>query len=151
MPTIEDIAEKIRHLVDPEYSQKVHPDQQHLHNVAKQVAEHLGIEPNALNLNHISGLINEHVERPSAEYPKMKYNHTERKEIIVANRQEENELSPDWVDHHWSAPKPEVKAEAPRGTAASVHVDDLMGGPPLSPRPRQVSGPKRSEPSPGDA
>ena len=149
MQSIEDIAEKIRHLVDPEYSQKVHPDQQHLHNVAKQVAEHLGIEANALNLNHISGLINEHVSRPSAEYPKMKYNHTTRKEITVANRREEDDLGPEWVGHHWSAPKPE--RSVPRFAPSAVHVNELMGGPDVNPHPRPVSGPKRSETFPGDA
>lgn len=122
MLSIEEIAEKIRHVVDPDYSKKVHPDHQHLHNVAKQVAEHLDIEPNPLNLNHIAGLIHEHVDRPSAEFPKMKYNHAAKQEMTVESAAEEAALGAEWLDYHWKAPKPEAAA-APREEAAHTGDD----------------------------
>jgi hypothetical protein len=142
-----EIAELIRDKFDPDYAQKVHPDEQHLHNTAVEVAKHLDVEPTALMVNHISGLIAQHIGRPSAEFPKMLYHHTQKKEAVVANAAEEGELVRDgWVHHHWSAPQPEQprrepvkavtsqshpdgEAEAPHATAPAVHVDDLMGGP----------------------
>jgi hypothetical protein len=108
MKTPEEIAELIRDKFDPDYAQKVHPDDQHLYNLAKDVANVLHVEPSALMINHITGLITRHVERPSAEYPKMVYHHGKRQQQTVANRAEEDELvSGGWVHHHWNAPKPE--------------------------------------------
>jgi hypothetical protein len=103
-----DIAELIRDKFDPDYAQKVHPDEQHLHNTAVAVAKNLDVEPSALMINHISGLITQYVKRPSAEYPKMLYNHGKRQQQTVANRAEEDEfVRGGWVHHHWNAPKPE--------------------------------------------
>jgi hypothetical protein len=111
MKTPEEIAELIRDKFDPDYAQKVHPDAQHLHNTAVAVAKHLDVEPSALMINHISGLITQHVERPSAEFPKMLYHHGKRHQKTVASRAEEDELVGEgWVHHHWSAPKPERRA-----------------------------------------
>jgi hypothetical protein len=105
-PTVKEIADHIRDHVDLNYSQKVHPDEQHLHATAVAVTEELGMEPNALNVNHVSGLINAHVVAPSREYPKMKYNHRDKREIVVDNAKEEEALGEGWVDTHWSAPLP---------------------------------------------
>ncbi len=111
MKTPEEIAELIRDKFDPDYAQKVHPDQQHLHNIAQEVAKVLHVEPSALMINHISGLITQYVERPSEEYPKMLYYHVKRQQKTAATRAEEDELVRDgWVHHHWSAPKPERRA-----------------------------------------
>jgi hypothetical protein len=151
--SVDDIAEKVRGHVDLNYSQKVHPDQQHLQAVAKQVTEKLGMEPNALNVNHVAGLINEHVQRPSAEYPKMFYDHAAHREITVANRKEEDDLGPGLLPYHWSAPKPE-EANAP---AAKPGLDGGKKWPTTEEgwrdvnRPHPAPVPNRVEPSPGDA
>jgi hypothetical protein len=105
------IAEAIREHFDPDYAQKVHPDLQHLNNIAVEVAKHLDVEPSPLMINQLVGLIQQHVDRPSAEYPKMLYNHGKRMEREVKDAQEEHELGPDWVDYHWKAPGPISTAE----------------------------------------
>jgi hypothetical protein len=102
--TVKELADKIRDHVDLHYSQKVHPDEQHLHATAVDVTKELGMEPNALNVNHVSGLINQHVTAPSREFPKMKYHHGRKTEQVVANAQEEADLGDGWHDRHWVAP-----------------------------------------------
>jgi len=150
--SVDDIAEKVRGHVDLNYSQKVHPDQQHMQAVAKQVTEKLGMEPNALNVNHVAGLINEHVARPSAEYPKMFYDHAAHREITVANRKEEDDLGPGLLPYHWSAPKPEEAdmpaAKPPEGGKKWPTTEE--GWRDVN-RPHPAPVPNRVEPSPGDA
>jgi hypothetical protein len=142
MHSPEEIAELIRDKFDPDYAQTVHPDAQHLHKTAVEVAKHLDVEPTALMINHIAGLITQHIGRPSAEFPKMLYHHAKKKEAVVANASEEDDLVRDgWVHHHWSAPQPE-RAVRRFEQATNDH-------PKGSPRP--ATGPKRLEPSPGDA
>jgi hypothetical protein len=125
---VKELADLIRDRVDLNYSQKVHPDDQHIHAIAVEVAKELGMEPNALNVNHVSGLINQHITAPSLEYPKMKYNHAAKQEMTVANKEEEDALGSEWVGHHWLAPKSEAVAKpeaaaAPHEEAAQT-VDD---------------------------
>lgn len=115
--TVKEIADRIRDEVDPHYAAKIHPDDQHLHATAVEVTKELGMEPNAMNVNHVSGLINQHVTAPSREFPKMKYHHGTPEdglpshlwkdkplEIIVENAKEEADLGEGWVDTHWLAP-----------------------------------------------
>ncbi len=128
MKTPEEIAELIRDQFDPDYAKKVHPDAQHLHNIAQEVANVLHVEPSALTINHISGLITQHVERPSAEYPKMLYHHGKRHQKTVANRAEEDDLVGEgWVHHHWSAPKPERRGWRDQPEPATVDQDEASG------------------------
>lgn len=101
MLSIKELADKIRPHVDLTFSQKAHPDRQHLHATAVAVASELGMDPNALNIGHLTGLLVEHVTAPSREYPKMKYHHGERKEQIVENAEQEHALGDGWVDHRW--------------------------------------------------
>lgn len=98
------LAEKIRHHVDLKFSDKVHPDRQHLHAAALGVAGVLGMDPNALNVGHLAMLLEEHVTPPTREFPKMKYHHDKKLERIVHNADEEAKLGEDWHDRHWSAP-----------------------------------------------
>lgn len=102
MPTIKELADLIRDHVDLNYSQKVHPDDQHLHATAVEVAKELGLEPNALNVNHVSGLINAHVGVPSRQYPKMKYHHEKKLERVVDDEKAEADLGDEWSDHRWT-------------------------------------------------
>lgn len=111
--TVKELADLIRHDVDPNFSQKVNPDERHLHATAVEVTKELGMEPDALNVDHVSGLIGPHVHAPSREFPKMKYNQDRRLEAVVNNEREETDLGPGWGDRHWSAPAEEGDA-APR-------------------------------------
>lgn len=110
--SVKDLADAIRDDVDPNYSQKVHPDDQHLHATAVEVTKELGMDPNPLNVSHVAGLINNRVLAPSREFPKMKYRDAQRKgpdgqpqayveERVVENAQAEADLGDGWRNHHW--------------------------------------------------
>lgn len=51
------LADKIRDRVDLTFSEKVSPQQRHLHAAAVQVAAALGMKPDFHNLQHLTGLL----------------------------------------------------------------------------------------------
>lgn len=128
-----ELADMIRDEVDPNYAQKVHPDHQHLHSIATDVTKELGMEPNALNVNHVAGLLENRVSAPSRMFPKMKYRDAKRRgpdgqpqdyveERIVENSKAESDLGDGWRDHHW--PDETRKMEDPPAA-----IDPATGAP----------------------
>lgn len=98
---VNELAEKIRDRVDVNYSQKVHPDRRHLHDMAVGVAGVLGMPADFHNTGHLMGLLAAHTE--PAAYPKMMYHHGARKSRIVHSAQEEQAIGDGWAEEHWGA------------------------------------------------
>jgi hypothetical protein len=91
---VNELAEKVRDRVDLHYSQKVHPDRRHLHDMAVGVAGVLGMPADFHNTGHLMGLLAAHTEAPV--YPKMKFRGTEHR--IVRSEEEERDLGDAWTD-----------------------------------------------------
>lgn len=126
MKTTEELAELIKDKVDRLKSENMPPEDRHLLKAATAVTEHLGMEPDVVNVGHVAGLICDHIE---LEYPKMLYSkdapvgrHYEKVVlstgegpvtaygVLVSDEKEESELDGEWLKSAHEAAGLEVKS-----------------------------------------
>lgn len=125
MKTTAELAELISDKVDRLKSENIPPEDQHLLKAATAVTEHLGMEPNVVNVGHVASLIRDHIE---LEYPKMLYSktapvgmHYEKVVlntsdgpvtaygVLVEDEKQEKDLEGDWLESAHKAAGIEVE------------------------------------------